>query len=181
MPTIRLLLALSLCASVAGCRNRDDAGESRRVPVRFSRAADTGAAKLEMHDGDVRIASTDGDLDLALIGDTISSGLSQRALAKVRRETDTAGVTGSGFGAGIERMVKGTVQSAVAMRMVFPLADVRDVHYDGRKLVFEWNGKPQGMGRVSHNGKDFFESFSAEDSQRFVDAVRARKRSADRR
>ncbi len=107
-------------------------------------------------------------------------GLSPRSLAKVRGETDTVAVTGSGLGAGIERMVKSTVQSAVTTRMVIPLSDLRDVHYDGTRLIFEWNGKPQGMGHVKTNGKDFFESFSAEDSQRFVEAVRARKRAVSR-
>lgn len=181
MGTARLLFALMLGAVVAGCRGRDAEPESRRIPVRFGRAADTGAARLEMNDGDVRITNIDGSLDLALIGDTISSGLSARSLAKVREETDTATVAGSGFGAGIERMVKGTVQRAVTTRMVIPLSDVRDVRYDGTRLVFEWNGKPQAMGHVKTNGKEFFDSFSVEESQRFVEAVRARKRAGDRR
>lgn len=175
-----LLLVLSLAASVTGCRGREEESEARRIPVRFSRAADTGAGKLEMNDGDVRITNIDGSLDLALIGDTISSGLSPSALAKVRAETDTAAVTGSGLGAGIERMVKTTVQSAVTTRMVIPLSDIRDVRYDGTRLVFEWNGKPQAMGNVKTNGKDFLESFSAEDSQRFAEAVRARKHTVNR-
>src|SRR5678815_254909 len=57
--------------------------------------------------GDVRIVATNGGIDLALIGDSISSGLSPEALRKVKRETDTARVTGSGFASQIEKMVKG--------------------------------------------------------------------------
>ena len=56
---------------------------------------------MPLRAGDVRIVSTDGGIDLALIGDSISSGLSPATLAKVAQETDTAGVKQSGFGASI--------------------------------------------------------------------------------
>jgi hypothetical protein len=115
-------------------------------------------------------------VDLALIGDSISGGLSEQALAKVRRETDTAAVKGSGFGADIERMVKGTVQSALTTRVAYPLSAVKDVSYDGRRIIFEWNGKPQSFGKMNVDGKDVLETFDPADAQRFVDAVRARKR-----
>jgi hypothetical protein len=94
----------------------------------------------------------------------------------VKHDTDTSNVTGTGMGAEIERMVKGTVQSALATRINIPLSAVRDVHYDGQKIVFDWNGKPpKTFGNVKVDKKNVLESFSADDAQRFVAAVRARK------
>ena len=53
---------------------------------------------------------------------------------------------------------------------------MRDVRYDGQKIVFEWNGKPpKAFGNVKVDKKDVLESFSADDAERFVAAVRARK------
>lgn len=140
----------------------------------MSRSTDT--SRYEMQPGDIRIASVDSGVDLALIGDTISGGLSAKTLAKVKHETDAAAVKGSGLGSEIERMVKGTVQSALATRINIPLSAVRDVRYDGRKIIFDWNGKPpKAFGNVKVDKKDALESFSPEDAQRFVAAVKARK------
>jgi hypothetical protein len=126
--------------------------------------------------GDVRIVTTNGGIDLALIGDSISSGLSPQALRTVRRETDTAAVTGSGFGSQIEKMVKGSVQSAIGTRVSFPLSAVREVRYDGEKLVFEWNGEPRKVfDQAKVEKKPLLASFSPADAQRFADAVNARK------
>jgi hypothetical protein len=157
---------------VTACSHKEDARPD--VPVKLSRSTDT--SRYEMQPGDIRIASVDSGVDLALLGDTISGGLSAKTLNKVKRETDTAAVKGSGFGSEIERMVKGTVQSALATRINIPLSAVRDVRYDGKKIVFDWNGKPpKAFDNVKVDKKDALESFSAEDAQRFVAAVRARK------
>jgi hypothetical protein len=148
------------------------------VPVTIGRNAGTGSGTLKLGPGDVRIANMDSTLDLALIGDSISSGLAEKAVAAAREKTDTAAVKGSGFGADIERMVKRTVQSALSTRVAYPLSAVRDVRYDGQRIVFEWNGKQQSFGKVNVNGKDMMETFSPADARRFVEAVRARKGSA---
>jgi hypothetical protein len=165
-----LAVALSL---LTACRHRDD---EKEASVHLSRASAT-AAQYVMQEGDVRITSTDGGVDLALLGDTISGGLSEKTLAEVKAKTDTNSVKSSGFGADIEKMVKGTVQSALATRVGFPLSDVKDVHYDGQRIVFEWNaGKAhESFNKTKVNNRDAMSSFSAADAQRFVDAVHARK------
>ena len=166
--------AILLAALVIVACSHKDADDRPEVPVKLSRASDTAHQVLQQ--GDIRIASVDSGVDLALIGDTISGGLSEKTLAKVKHDTDTNNVKGTGMGADIERMVKGTVQSALTTRLSFPLSAVRDVRYDGQKIVFEWNGKPpKAFGNVKVDKKNVLESFSAEDAQRFVDAVRARK------
>ncbi len=146
--------------------------------MHLAKNAGTANAGAELGDGDVRITSVDGGVDLALIGDSISGGLSEKTLSKVRSETDTGAVKGTGFGADIEKMVKGTVQSALTTRVAFPLTSIKDVRYDGRKIVFEWNGTPRMSGSMKTDNKDVLESFSADDAQRFVDAVHARKAQA---
>ena len=171
-----LLISVAVIALTA-CGHRDD---EPKVPVNISRPS-AAVAETPMGPGDVRITSADSGVDLALIGDSISGGLSAFALAKVRRETDTNAVDGSGIGASIEKMVKGTVQSALGTRISVPVASVKDVRYDGQRLVFEWNGKaPEHFGTAKVNNKDVMASFSPEDAQRFVVAVRARQRDVGR-
>jgi hypothetical protein len=129
--------------------------------------------------GDVRIQTTTAQLDLALTGDTISAGLAPDALAQARRATDSASTSGSGLGAEIERMVKSTVQSAVGSRVRFPVTAVKDVRYRNGAIEFEWNERPTRLfEQTKVNGKPFLESFAPEDAERFVQAVRARIRTA---
>jgi hypothetical protein len=178
MPALRSAIALATLLLVAACsdRSRDSARtDSATTHVAIaSRAASADPAPLAA--GDVRIVTTDGGMDLALIGDTISSGLSPDAMEKARHGTDTASVTGTGFGADLEKMVKGTVQKAIGTRVVFPIADVREVRYDGHALAFEWMGKPPRVySSMKVNGKPFLESFAPDDAKRFADAVMARK------
>src|SRR5205085_4551202 len=97
--------------------------------------------------------------------------------AKARQEIDTSKVKGTGFAADIEKMVKGTVQSALTTRVAFPLSAINDVRYENHKIVFDWNGKPRSFGSVKNNDKDILETFDEGEAQRFVEAVRARKRS----
>lgn len=150
--------------------------------MHMSRPSATAPADVPLAAGDIRITSMDGGVDLALIGDSISGGLSTTALAKVRRETDTNAVSGNDLGASIEKIVKGTVQSALGTRVTFPLSAVREVRYDGKRLVFDWAGKAQpGFGHVNVDNKDVLESFNPDDAQRFVIAVRARQRERGRR
>lgn len=169
-----LLLGVLLVA----CGHKDTDAELGNLKVVTQRGSDSGAASTALGAGDVRIVSMDGGVDLALIGDSISSGLSRQTLAKVRKETDTGDVKGNGFGASIEKMVKGTVQSAIGTRVVFPLTAIRDVRYVNGRIEFDWAGKSQNyFGHANVNNKDLLESFSPAESQRFVDAVRARRKS----
>ena len=89
--------------------------------------------------GDVRIVASNGGVDLALIGDSISTGLSPAAIEKVHQETDTSKVTGTGFGCVDREDGEGTVQGAIGTRVSFPVAAVREARYDGEKIVFEWS------------------------------------------
>ena len=180
-----LVAALSFGATLgcAGGNDGHDGREAARVdttPAAHAPAADAGSVAREPADslaeGDIRIVTTSGQIDLALIGDSISTGLSPSALRKAREETDTATVSGSGFGAEIEKMVKGTVQGVVGKRIGFPVSDVREVRYEGGTLVFEWDGESRKIfDNTKINGKPLLASFAPDDARRFAAAVNARR------
>ena len=170
---VTVVLVTSACSSKPAERAQDEAPDGgvtiskSSVPV----SHDSLAA------GDVRIVASNGGVDLALIGDSISTGLSPAALEKVQRETDTSKVTGTGFSASLEKMVKGTVQGAIGTRVSFPVAAVREARYDGEKIVFEWAGEPRKIfDNTKIDGKPLLASFAPEDARRFVDAVNARRK-----
>jgi hypothetical protein len=165
-------LVAGACSSKPADRAKDEAPDGGVTLTRTR----VPAAEDSLGAGDVRIVATNGGIDLALIGDSISSGLSPAALKKVHDETDTAKVSGTGFGASIEKMVKGTVQGAIGTRVSFPVSAVREARYDGEKIVFVWEGEPRKLfENTKVDGKPLLASFTPEDARRFVDAVNARK------
>jgi len=170
---LTVALAAGACSSKAPDRAQDEAPDGG---VTISKSS-VPLSNDSLAAGDIRIVTTNGGVDLALIGDSISTGLSPAALQKVQAETDTSKVTGTGFGASLERMVKGTVQGAIGTRVSFPLSAVREARYDGEKIVFEWTGEPRKIfDNAKLDGKPLLASFTPEDARRFVDAVNARRR-----
>jgi hypothetical protein len=177
------VLAAAWISSIA-CSGSDDhtrdeqprAETASAVTTPAMAPASASAEEEVLPEGDIRIVATNGGIDLALLGDSISSGLSPEALRKVKEETDTAKVHGTGFGADLEKMVKGTVQGAVGKRVAFPLSEVRAVRYDGERIVFEWTREPRKIfDNAKIDGKPLLASFAPEDARRFADAVNARK------
>jgi hypothetical protein len=163
-----LLVATAL--GVVACSRRDTDEDRAASPPPASSA-------VMPDDGrDVRITTTGNEVDLALVGDTITSGLSEQTLAKARHETDASAVQGTGISASIERMVKSGVQTALGTRVAIPISALHDVRYEDGAIVFDWKRKPTAFVKTSVNGKPILKSFRPEDAQRFVDAVRARKR-----
>jgi len=167
---MRVVLPLALLLAATAC------SRSREEPPDASAVTSSPGAEAASP-GEVRIITTSGQLDLALIGDSISSGLSPSSLAETRRGADTGMVTGSGLAATIERAVKGAVGGALNTRMSFALSDINDVRYEAGALKFDWrNERTRLFDNTSINGRPFLESFSPADAERFVQAVRARKR-----
>src|SRR5438067_9754639 len=100
----------------AGCRS-----ETRRVSVHDAGFVDRDSTR-RLGPGDIRIISTDTTIEVTLVGDTVVTGLAAKALAKVKAETDTAAVTGTGFSAKLEKMIKSGVQSALNKQLTFPVS-----------------------------------------------------------
>jgi hypothetical protein len=128
--------------------------------------------------GDLRIYNADSTIDLVLKGDQILAGLSPKMVEKIKAKLDTSesGDT-SGFAGSIGSMVKKSVSSAIGTHAAVALTDVRDVRYDGREIVFEWTDgrEHQLFQNANVNGERASRSFRAEDANKFVAAVRARK------
>lgn len=158
---VAITLAAALLATACSRHPDDEHGDS--------------SARRPVDGADIRIVTTTSELDLALVGDTISAGLAPHALAKARRETDSATVSGSGLGPSIERLVKGTVQTAVSTRVSFPVSAVKAIRYRDGAIEFEWSERPTRLfEQTKVNGKPFLASFPPDDARRFVDAVRGR-------
>jgi hypothetical protein len=129
--------------------------------------------------GDVRIATTDSTLELAIIGDSIVTGFGIKVLDKIREKTDTSDITGDGIGATLQRAVKGTVAKAMDHEIHYPIADISDVRFeDGGLRFYRADGGKMRVFENSHvNGRKISEAFSPRDAQRFISAFRARKAS----
>ena len=128
--------------------------------------------------GDLRVYSADSTLDVLLLGNKISAGLSPKMVAKIRRDLDSSRTTDSGLGGSIASMVKSTVAGAIGTHAEFPLADLKDIRFDNGHFVFDWKS---GSNHVLFqdtkvNGKSSSDVFRPEDAQRFIDAVHARQK-----
>jgi hypothetical protein len=132
---------------------------------------------LPLGPGDIRILNADSTVELALVGEKVTSGLSPKMLAQIRSKTSATEDSGSGLGSSISRMVKSAVNTAVAKQVSYPISDIKDVRYEGGRLVFVWkDGKPMNLLEHSNvNGKPVLQSFRPEDAQAFVKAFRTRK------
>lgn len=138
----------------------------------------SGGEPVQLGEGDIRITSRGGEIDLMLLGDRIVVGLSDSVLAKVRSETDTSDLDADGgLGASLEKYVKSTVQKTLSKRVDYPLSEIEDARYEDGRIVFDYvDGANFTMIESTKNDDNpLLASFSAEDSKRFVAAVKARK------
>ena len=127
--------------------------------------------------GDVRIVNADSAIELAVIGDSIVAGFGPRTLEEIRRGTDTSGVTGSGFGAAVEKFVKRTVAGALNHEAKLAVADVGDVRYENGTLQFYKNDgtRMKILQSTTISNKPVSDTFTEHEAERFIVAFRARK------
>jgi hypothetical protein len=128
--------------------------------------------------GDLRIYDTDSTVDLVLRGNDILAGLSPKMVSEIKAKIDTSTAKDStGISAGIASIVRKSVAGAIGTHAVFPVADVRDIRYEGDQIVFDWNdGRKHSLFENANvNGRKASKSFREADAQRFIEAVRARK------
>ena len=169
-----VILAMAVVASWIG----------RRTPERpaHMRVETDVPAPDSLRAGDVQIFNSDSTVDVILSGDRILAGLSPKTVHKVRTELGRPN-SDSGLGGSIASLVKKTVAGAIDTHMEFSLADVRDVRYDEGRLYLELNkgGDHLLFGDTKVNGERRANTFRADEAQRFIEAVRARKRELDHR
>jgi len=173
---IAATLAASLIVVVA-CHHDRDRDEKQRDMSEATFAPRDTARKLGP--GDVRIATVDSTLELALVGDSIVTGFGSKVIDKIREKTDTSDITGDGLSATIQRAVKGTVAKAMDHEIHYPISDISDIRFEDGGLRFYRNdGKKMSVFESSRvNGRKISDSFSPEDAQRFISAFHARKAS----
>lgn len=154
----------------------DTDGRGRRSAARVERAT---PAMEALAPGDARIFNQDSSVNLILRGDQLLAGLSPQMRDKIQQQIvqSTSDET-TGFGAAIASVVKTTVASAIAYHAVYSVHDIRDIRYErGQILIVQNNGeRVELLGNVKTDGEEISRTFSPEDAQRFVDAVRARMR-----
>jgi hypothetical protein len=128
--------------------------------------------------GDMRIYNADSSVDVVLMGNKILAGLSSKTVAKIKSGLDESrsGDT-SGFGGMVSQIVKSSVAGAIGTHAVFPLADIKDIHYADGKIRVQWtDGSDRELfSGTSVNHQKVSDSFNEADAKRFVEAVRARK------
>jgi hypothetical protein len=148
---------------------------TRRGPA--IRVATSVPADDALGPGDLRIFNADSSLDLVLRGDKIYAGLSPKVVAKVQQEMNKDAESDTGLGGSIAAIVKKSVGAAIGTHVVYPVSDVREMHYDNGSIVVTWkDGSSRSLFKdVNVNGERKDHSFSQADAQRFIAAVQARQ------
>ena len=158
---------------IAAC-DRTKHRSGRQPDATFS----TRDANRVLGPGDVLVMNTDSSIEIAVIGDSIVTGFGPRVRAEVEKSTDSRSVSGSGFGASIEKMVKGAVASAMNHEVKYAIADVQDVRLEEGKLQFYGkDGSPMKI--LLESGKSssrpISETFAPSEAERLIAAFHARK------
>ena len=153
---------------------------ARRVPKPPEIHIQSEAPTVEaLAPGDMQIYSRDSSVNLILQGNNVLAGLSPKTIAKIRGELDASAekIDTTGLGGSIAQFVKKTVADKIGTHVVYPVAEMRDIRYEGGEIVIvQTNG---GETRLFHNVKvnkePLSQAFPPDDAERFVAAVRARK------
>ena len=154
---------------------------TRKIPnVRVQRAEVTEQA---MGPGDLRIYNADSSVDVVLHGAQVLAGLSPQTAAKVREElAKDADKDTTGLGGFISQTVKQTVANAITTHIVYPVADIEDMRFeDGQLIIERRNGEETRLfGDAKVNGREQGKTFREDEAERFIAAVRARKKELER-
>ena len=129
--------------------------------------------------GDLRIYNRDSTVDLVLRGSQVLAGLSPMTIAKVQADmAKGSDKETSGLGGMIASTVKKTVASTIGTHVAYPVANIRDIRFeDGQLLIEHTNGTETRLfGSTKVNGRDAGKLFEETDADRFIEAVRARRR-----
>ena len=169
---VRTALALfTLLPSLAACFDLRPTDDRPGITKR--------ATALPLGPQDVRIVSTDGGFELALVGTNVVMRLSDAGVARLRRDL-SVNQADAGLGNWIEQKVKGAVQELVDKQMLLPVAAIREARYEGGeiRLIAGGDGRDvRFLGSSDDHGGNgsVMGRFAPRDAERFVAAVRAAK------
>lgn len=152
----------------------------RKSPVRGDLRLDANppVAGAALGTGDLRIYNRDSSVNLILQGDRILAGLSPQTVERVRRELESSTADDTGLGGSIAQIVKRSVAGSIGTHVVYPVRDIREIEYrDGQIVIVRHDGSATRLlGSVKTGETEAGKTFRPDDAQRFVEAVRARKR-----
>lgn len=163
-----VLSALLITASACG-------GDSKKSGANESLPASGSAAdKLPpMGAGDVKITSTDNILVLSVIADTVRMQLTDSMRNSVGKTVDSS-MKGSGaVASAIASIVASAVNDGMGFTVAIQVNDVQNLRYEDGRLRFNSKGGKTDI-NTSGNSRDKA-TFSANDAQKFIDAVKARQ------
>ena len=149
---------------------------SPRLPEVHIQDAPTAEALVP---GDAQLYSRDSAVNIILQGNNILAGLSPKTVAKIRAEIASSGTDDTTkLGGSIGQFVKKTVADKIGTHVVYSIADLRDIRYEGGEIVVVKNNGSETrlFDNVKVNKEPVSQSFPPEDAQRFIEAVRARKK-----
>ena len=130
--------------------------------------------------GEVRILTTNRAAFMALRDDYIVAGLSDslRRHIQLEMKRELSSSKAEGVGAAIGKVVVEGVSKFLGSEITVPVSDIRDIRYDGRKIVIRYrNGEPRGINLEtikSDGDRTLLEQFAEQDARRFVQAVKVR-------
>jgi hypothetical protein len=171
LPRSALVAALVAATSfIAACGDHDVKVNGAKVEHASFTKRDSVRA---LGPGDIRIATTDSAVEIALIGDSLVAGLGASTRNKIRTATDTDAVNGSGIGASFERMIKSTVANALDHELQIPITEISRVEYEDGLLVFY--DKKGGQMKILNSDRDEHKShFSEADANNFIAAFKSK-------
>lgn len=155
----------------------------RKSPVRGDLRIDPSppVAEAALGTGDLRVYNRDSSVNLILQGDRILAGLSPQTVERVRRELESSTADDTGLGGSIAQIVKRSVAGSIGTHVVYPVRDIREIEYRDEQIVIvrKDGSTARLLGSVKTGEQEAGKTFRPEDAQRFVEAVRARKRELD--
>lgn len=133
------------------------------------------------HGDRIRIITTNRAAFLALQGDDIVAGFTDSLQRSVRQEIARDMKDESKMGRMIGEVVASGVSKVLGKQLSVPLAEVRDIDYDGKRIVIDYRrGRKDAMITLESlkgdGDKTLLEQFSEADARRFVEAVKVRIR-----
>jgi hypothetical protein len=168
----RLSIAALVAASsfAAACGDHD-------VQINHTKIEHASFAKRDssraLGPGDIRIATTDSAVEIALIGDSLVAGLGTATRNKIRTATDTNAVNGSGIGASFEKMIKSTVANALDHELQIPVSEISRVEYEDGFLVF-YDKSGNRMKLLNSDHGEHKSHFSESDAKDFIAAFKSK-------
>jgi hypothetical protein len=129
----------------------------------------------------IRIVTTNRAAFLSLRGNYIVAGFTDSLQRSVRQEIAQDMKDESKVGRLIGEVVASGVSKVLGKELAVPLAEVRDIEYDGHRIAIDYRRRQKDalitLESLKGDGdKTLLEQFSEADARRFVEAVKVRIR-----